>query len=177
MRLTQRITARSCATYVPRQGRVSMLSTGKWQVGDDGVLRPLVRAAVSGIDGRLVADDFLIDSGADRTVLSAALLARLSLPTRSAPSGSTLSGIGGGCAFVLVTSAVDQVIALLRQRGRVTYRTLQLQFRLDDAQLAALKDELLYSQPHVVDDAGRGLVWTGDPGSAPAAPSARVEIP
>jgi len=84
-----------------------MLITGKWQVGDDGVLRPLVRAAVSGIDGRLVADDFLIDSGADRTVLSAALLARLSLPTRSAPSGSTLSGIGGGCAFVLVTSAVE----------------------------------------------------------------------
>ena len=47
-------------------------------------------------------------------------------------------------------AVVDQVIALLRQRGRVTYRTLQLQFRLDDAQLAALKDELLYSQPDVV---------------------------
>ena len=40
---------------------------------------------------------------------------------------------------------VDQVIALLRQRGRVTYRTLQLQFTLDDEQLAALQDELLYS--------------------------------
>ena len=92
-----------------------MLIAGKWQVGDDGVLRPLVRAAVSGIDGRLVADDFLIDSGADRTVLSAALLARLSLPTRSAPSGSTLSGIGGGCAFVLVTSAVE----FIREDGGV----------------------------------------------------------
>jgi hypothetical protein len=55
-------------------------------------------------------------------------------------------------------AVVDQVIALLRQRGRVTYRTLQLQFTLDDAQLATLKDELLYSQPEVVDDAGRGLV-------------------
>ena len=54
-------------------------------------------------------------------------------------------------------AVLDQVIALLRQRGRVTYRTLQLQFTLDDAQLAALKDELLYSQPQVVDDAGRGL--------------------
>src|SRR4029453_1001032 len=74
-------------------------------------------------------------------------------------------------------AVVDQVITLLRQRGRVTYRTLQIQFRLDDAQLAALKHELLYSQPHVVDDAGRGLVWTGDPGSALAAPSARVEVP
>src|SRR5712671_1129534 len=57
-------------------------------------------------------------------------------------------------------SVVDQAIALLRQRGRVTYRTLQLQFTLDDTQLAALKDELLYSQPQVVDDAGRGLTWT-----------------
>ena len=92
-----------------------MLITGKWQIGDDGVLRPLVRAVVSGIDGRLVADDFLIDSGADRTVLSAALLARLSLPTRSAPSGSILSGIGGGCAFVLVTSAVE----FIREDGGV----------------------------------------------------------
>ena len=92
-----------------------MLIAGKWQVGDDGVLRPLVRAAVSGMDGRLVAEDFLIDSGADRTVLSAALLARLSLPTRSAPSGTTLSGIDGGCAFVLVTSAVE----FIREDGGV----------------------------------------------------------
>jgi hypothetical protein len=69
-------------------------------------------------------------------------------------------------------AVVDQVIALVRQRGRVTYRTLQLQFTLDDAQLAALKDELLYSQPHVVDDAGRGLVWTGDTGATPPFSSA-----
>jgi class 3 adenylate cyclase len=69
-------------------------------------------------------------------------------------------------------AVVDQAIMLLRQRGRVTYRTLQIQFTLDDAQLAALKDELLYSQPQVVDDAGPGLVWTGDTGVTPAlAPS------
>jgi class 3 adenylate cyclase len=75
-------------------------------------------------------------------------------------------------------AVVDQVIALLRQRGRVTYRTLQLQFTLDDEQLAALKDELLYSQPHVVDDAGRGLVWTGGPGATPAlAPSLQPSPP
>jgi class 3 adenylate cyclase/predicted ATPase/energy-coupling factor transporter ATP-binding protein EcfA2 len=57
---------------------------------------------------------------------------------------------------------LDQAIAMLQRRGRLTYRTLQLQFQLDDAHLAALKDELLYSQPHVVDDVGRGLVWTAD---------------
>jgi class 3 adenylate cyclase/tetratricopeptide (TPR) repeat protein len=72
---------------------------------------------------------------------------------------------------------VDQALTLLRQRGRVTYRTLQLQFTLDDTQLTALKDELLYSQPQVIDDAGRGLVWTGDTGTAPAATGAPVEPP
>jgi len=53
---------------------------------------------------------------------------------------------------------LDQALAMLQRRRRVTYGTLKLQFRLDDEQLAALKDELLYSQPHVVDDAGHGLV-------------------
>ena len=72
---------------------------------------------------------------------------------------------------------LDQAMAMLQRRGRVTYRTLQLQFTLDDEQLAALKDELLYSQLHVVDDAGRGLVWTGEAGAAAAATSAPVESP
>ena len=62
---------------------------------------------------------------------------------------------------------LDQAMAMLQRRGRVTYSTLKLQFQLDDAQLAALKDEFLYSQPHVADDAGRGLVWTGDMDTPP----------
>ena len=57
---------------------------------------------------------------------------------------------------------LDQIVALLQRRGRVTYNALKLQFRLDDEQLAVLKDELLYAHPQVVDDAGRGLRWTGD---------------
>src|SRR5262245_38706731 len=56
---------------------------------------------------------------------------------------------------------LDQTLDLLRQRGRVTYRALKLQFTLDDDQLEALKDELLYAHPEVIDDAGRGLRWTG----------------
>ena len=42
-------------------------------------------------------------------------------------------------------AVLDQVIALLRQRGRVAYRTLKVQFHLDDDALAALNDELLYA--------------------------------
>ena len=62
--------------------------------------------------------------------------------------------------FVMV---VDQVITLLRQRGRLTYRTLQAQFHLDEAHLEILKEELLYGQRLAVDEAGRVLVWTGAP--------------
>ena len=59
-------------------------------------------------------------------------------------------------------AVVDQAIALLRQRGRLMYRTLQLQFQLNDAHLAALKDELIEGQHLAADEAGRVLVWTGD---------------
>ena len=84
-----------------------MLVTGEWQLRDDGVVRPVMRAKVLGSAGHLIAENFLIDSGADRTVLSAALLARLRLPAQSASPGVTLSGIGGTSAFVLVTTVIE----------------------------------------------------------------------
>ena len=34
---------------------------------------------------------------------------------------------------------LDQAIAMLQRRGRVTYRTLRLQFQLDEEQLEALE--------------------------------------
>ena len=40
-------------------------------------------------------------------------------------------------------SVLDQVVDLLRQRGRVTYRALKRQFELDDDFLEDLKEELL----------------------------------
>ena len=72
---------------------------------------------------------------------------------------------------------LDQAIAMLQRRGRLTYGTLKRQFQLDDAALDDLKEQLLYAHPQVVDDAGRGLVWTGAPGTAPAVPSVPVEPP
>jgi hypothetical protein len=51
---------------------------------------------------------------------------------------------GGGVDFVTV---VDQALALLCQRGRLTYRTLQRQFQLDAAALEDLKEQLLYAYP------------------------------
>ena len=40
-------------------------------------------------------------------------------------------------------AVADQVIALIRQRGRVAYRTLNRQFQLDDKVLEDLKIELI----------------------------------
>jgi class 3 adenylate cyclase/tetratricopeptide (TPR) repeat protein len=74
-------------------------------------------------------------------------------------------------------AVLDQVIALLRQRGRMTYRTLQRQFQLDDDALHDLTEELLYAHPEVRDDAGRGLIWTGAAGLASSATSASGEPP
>ena len=76
---------------------------------------------------------------------------------------STRQG-GDGVDFVAV---VDQVIALLRQRGRVTYRTLKRQFQLDDDALEDLKDELIEGQRLAVDEDG-ARAWSG-----PATPALR----
>ena len=57
---------------------------------------------------------------------------------------------------------LDHALAMLQRRGRLTYRTLQRQFHLDDDALNDLKDALLYTHPEVRDDEGRGLVWTGE---------------
>jgi TOMM system kinase/cyclase fusion protein len=73
---------------------------------------------------------------------------------------------------------LDQALAMLQRRGRVTYRTLQRQFNLDDAALEDLKDALLYAHPHVADDPGHGLRWRGETTSTPPpASSAPQPVP
>jgi class 3 adenylate cyclase len=69
---------------------------------------------------------------------------------------------------------LEQVIALLKRQGRVSYSALKRRFDLNDDYLNDLKDELLYVHP-VRDDEGRGLVWTGDTASGQevTAPSAQ----
>ena len=63
---------------------------------------------------------------------------------------------------------VEQVLALLRSRGRVPYRALKLQLQIDDETIEALKDELIYAQRVAVDEESRLLVWTGGVGATPA---------
>jgi predicted ATPase/class 3 adenylate cyclase len=59
---------------------------------------------------------------------------------------------------------LDQVVNLLRSRGRVSYRALKRQFALDDELLVDLKAELRYAHYPVVEDDDQGLVWAGETG-------------
>src|SRR5919108_6060289 len=62
-------------------------------------------------------------------------------------------------------AVLDQILALLRQRGRVSYRALKRQFDLDDAYLDDLKMELIEVQQCARDQEGTMLVWTGEAAS------------
>lgn len=50
---------------------------GEWLLFDDGVTRPVIRGLVLTGDGSWLAAEFLVDTGADRTVFSAATLSKL----------------------------------------------------------------------------------------------------
>jgi hypothetical protein len=65
---------------------------------------------------------------------------------------------------------LDDVLTLLHQRGRVTYRALKRQFHLDDDVLDDLKEELIKAQRVAADENGDVLVWVGDMGSTSAPP-------
>jgi class 3 adenylate cyclase len=72
---------------------------------------------------------------------------------------------------------LDQAIAMLQRRGRVTYRALKRQFKLDDDVLEDLKAEIIKAQRLAVDEAGDVLVWTGSAVTPSAAPSAAERTP
>src|SRR2546426_9637732 len=69
---------------------------------------------------------------------------------------------------------IDHVASLLQQRGRLTYRTLKLQFELNEEQLAALKEELIDGQRIARDENGKVLVWVGEGASPVPRSTSRV---
>ena len=76
---------------------------------------------------------------------------------------------------------LDQAIAMLQRRGRLTYGTLKRQFQLDDAALEDLTNELIKGQRLARDEDGAVLVWTGaavaPPAPAPTPPPATAPAP
>src|SRR5262249_43620460 len=100
------------------------------------------------------------------------ILTTLLILQRSPACRSTHGGLAMNFEEIL-----DHATAMLQRRGRVTYRTLQLQSQPADDPRSALKDELLFAHPQVHDEAGRGLIWTGAPGTAASAASAPAATP
>jgi hypothetical protein len=90
---------------------------GQWLVCDDGVVRPVISGDIRTADGSWEQCEFLVDTGADCTVFSAATLAKLALQPLAMPEG--LSGGGGMAAAV----SVETELHLTREdAGNVVFR-------------------------------------------------------
>jgi class 3 adenylate cyclase/predicted ATPase len=59
-------------------------------------------------------------------------------------------------------AVLDQIVELVRRRGRVSYQALKVTFELDDERFAALRAELLYAHSGMIREEGSGLVWVGE---------------
>jgi hypothetical protein len=90
-----------------------MRIAGEWLTCADGVTGPAIRLYATAETGERERDDFLVDSGADRTVLSAHFIGRLRVAGNPPPADFDLSGIGGGVDFVVVRTALE----LMRDDG------------------------------------------------------------
>jgi len=55
-----------------------------------------------------------------------------------------------------------EVMTLLRQEGRLSYRFLKRRFAIDDDYVEDLKAELIDAKRLAVDEEGKVLVWVGD---------------
>jgi hypothetical protein len=81
-----------------------MLLRGSWLECDDGEARPILRGAIQTGAGGWVEAPFLVDTGADQTVFSAAILSALGLPAE--PTPYQLLGVGGTSPSVAVRAAI-----------------------------------------------------------------------
>jgi hypothetical protein len=75
---------------------------GEWYECDDGYIRPVIRGEVRTAGGVWEPAPFLIDTGADRTVLCAAILHLLGL--EPIDTDAPLGGIGGVARSVTVST-------------------------------------------------------------------------
>ena len=90
---------------------------GQWLVCDDGVVRPVISGDIRTADGSLEQCEFLVDTGADRTVFSSATLVKPGLQPLAMHEG--LSGVGGMVATVIVET---QIHLTREDAGDVVFR-------------------------------------------------------
>jgi|SRR5208282_2421158 len=81
-----------------------MLCQGEWLLCDDGIVRPIMRARILGGDGTWQDIEFLLDTGADRTVIAASVLDLLNL--QHVRPKDRIGGVGGLADSVDVTTRI-----------------------------------------------------------------------
>jgi hypothetical protein len=81
-----------------------MRFNGEWLQGDDGIFRPIVRAEIFAGDENWRAFELLVDTGADRTVISANVLESLKLDVTTARD--RIGGVGGLADVVAVRTQI-----------------------------------------------------------------------
>ncbi len=136
---------------------------GEWLLCDDGVVRPVLRCEILAADGSWCAAELLIDTGADRTVLSANVLETLRLEGRVPES--RIGGIGGTADSVAVTT---QLRFTRVDRSKVLFRGAYLACtNAQSLDMSVLGRDILEM---FADDAASAFIssWT-----TPATPSAR----
>jgi hypothetical protein len=84
---------------------------------DDGIMRPVISGEILAEHGSWEKSEFLVDTGADRTVLSAATLAKLGLQPLPIPEG--ISGLGAMADSVIVET---QLRFTREEAGKVVFR-------------------------------------------------------
>lgn len=81
-----------------------MRINGQWFECDDGFVRPVVRGEILNADGRWEPAVFLVDTGADCTVFSAAILDVLGFDATAAEE--RLGGVGGVVESVRISTQI-----------------------------------------------------------------------
>jgi predicted aspartyl protease len=81
-----------------------MLVAGVWHQCDDGIIRPVIQAEILAHDNPWWKAPFLLDTGADRTVLSADILTALRLPPIK--TDNCIGGVGGVAPAVTIETQI-----------------------------------------------------------------------
>jgi hypothetical protein len=98
-----------------------MRINGEWLLFDDGVVRPVIRGEI--LDGHdlLTAAEFLVDSGADRTVFSAPVLRALHLQPIT-----TQEDVGGLGEWFSRSSSKPKSASVVRRKGTRSFFTASM---------------------------------------------------
>ncbi len=132
---------------------------GHWHLCDDGFVRPVIVGEIRAKDHSWVRILFLVDTGADRTVVSADVLRGLHLD----PIDSTdrLTGVGGQADSVVVTT---QIRFDDSEGGKVVFNGNFAGFTsLEDLDMSVLGRDILNMFSLIVDRQGETICMLGQP--------------